>query len=116
MNPVEHVAEEIGHGLRVAGMDVVKGIAYPFVHTAQFCSVIETLIKEESPVKTAVIQLVQDAEAVDVDAVVAIASKGLNIPADIAAFKDVVTFFNAFRSQFLPVVESAYKELQSDIK
>lgn len=112
---MSNIIEQVGHGLKFAGKDIVKGIEYPFVHTAQFCSVIATLIKEESPVKDAVIALVKDAEAVDVDAVTAIASKGLNIPADIAAFKDVVTFFNAFRSQFLPVVQAAYKDLKADI-
>lgn len=113
---MSNIIEDVSHCLKVAGKDIIKGIEYPFVHTAQFCSVIATLIKEESPVKDAVIALVRDAEAVDVDAVTAIASKGLNIPADIAAFKDVMTFFNAFRSQFLPVVEAAYKELQTDVK
>jgi hypothetical protein len=113
---MSNIIEEVGHGLKAAGKDIVKGIEYPFVHTAQFCSVIATLIKEESPVKDAVIALVKDAEAVDVDAVAAIGSKGLNIPADIAVFKDVVTFFNAFRSEFLPVVAAAFKELQGDIK
>lgn len=98
------------------GKDILHGIEYPFVHTAKFIAVLGTLVKESTPVKDAIIALVRSAEAVDVDVVNAIVSKGLNLPEDLAAFKDVKSFFIAFRTQFLPVVEAAYKELQTDIK
>jgi hypothetical protein len=100
MNEVEKISEDIG-----------KAVAYPFVHTAQFIAVLGTAMKDEPEVQAALIALIKSAEAVDVDAVSAIASKGLDLPDDLKAIADVQAFFTQFKSQFLPVVEAAYKQV-----
>jgi hypothetical protein len=98
------------------GEDVLHAVEYPFVHTAQAIAVLSSLIKHSSPVKDAIVALVKAAEVVDVDAVSVIAAKGIDVPADIKAFADVEAFFIAFKTQFLPVIEAAYKDLAADVK
>ena len=55
MNKFEHVAENVVK-------DAVAALEFPFKRTAQFVSVINTAIKNEPPVKTAVIGLVKQVE------------------------------------------------------
>jgi hypothetical protein len=59
---------------------------------------------------------VKSAEVVDVDAVQVIATKGIDVPEDIATFTAVQAFFTQFKTVFLPVIEAAYKDLKLDVQ
>jgi hypothetical protein len=105
MNEFEKIAEDIG-----------KGVAYPFVHTAQFVKVLGDALTETPAVKTAVVQIVQAGEKIVADAGVDAVSKGLDLTSDLATVADVQSFFQLFATKFLPVVQAAYKELAADAK
>lgn len=111
-NPIE----TIGHGLKVAAEHTGKVIAYPFTHTAHFVAVLGTALKEEPTVRSAVEGLVKAAEVVIADGGADIAEKGLNLVDDLKTVADVQAFFKYFTGTFLPVVETAYKDLQADVK
>ena len=105
MNKFEKVLSEIGH--------VVE---WPFVHTAQFVKLLDEVIKDEPVVKSAITGLVAAAERAITDTEVAVNDKGVDIPADILAVTDAESFFAYFKNSFLPVIEAAYKALESDTK
>jgi len=73
-----------------------------------------TALKDTPEVKTAVVALIKAAEAVDVDAVGAIAAKGIDLPEDLKAIADVQAFFALFKKSFVPTVEAAYKDVEAD--
>ena len=100
-------------GVEAVGKDVLHVVEYPFVHAAQMVAVLTEAMKDEPTVKQAIVGLVDQAEGVDVDAVAAIASKGINLADDLKALQDAASFFAYFKNSFLPVVEAAYKDIQS---
>ena len=91
-----------------------KGVAYPFVHTAQFCALMVDALKDAPDVKAATVQLVEDGEKIVSDAGLDIVSKGVNFVQDEQTVADVVAFFEYFKNSFLPVVEKTYKQLKAD--
>lgn len=100
--------------LEKIGSDVGKVIAYPFVHTEHVIKVLDAIVKDSPQVRDAILGLVQQAATVDADVLQAIASKGMNLPVDLKTLDDAATFFQYFRSQFLPVIEQAYKDLNAN--
>ena len=80
----------------------------PFVHTAKFVAVLSDAIKNEPPVKAAIVGLVQAAEAAIGDVSIAAATKGADIPEDLKAVTDIESFFVYFTNSFLPAIESAW--------
>ena len=105
MNEFEKIAKDVAHA-----------IEWPFANTVKFVTILNEAIKDEPPVKTAIVGLVAAAERAASDASVAVAGKGVNIPADILAVTDAETFFTYFHITFLPAIESAYKSLAADAK
>jgi hypothetical protein len=91
-----------------------KGIAYPFVHTAQFVELIADVLKDAPEVKSDLTQLVELGEIVIADVGADIATTGLNFADDTKTLADVQVFFAYFQSTFLPNVEAAYKALKGD--
>lgn len=98
------------------GKEILHGIEYPFVHTAQFIKVLGDAMKHTPAVKQAIIDLVLAGEKIVGDAGSDIAAKGLNLASDLQTIADVQAFFKLFSSEFMPVVEAAYKELSADAK
>jgi hypothetical protein len=96
--------------------DTLHVIEWPFENTVKFVSLVDETIKDEPPVKAAIVGLVAAAERAITDTATAAASKGANVPADILAVTDAESFFAYFKNSFLPVVESAYKSLTADTK
>lgn len=103
MNEFEKIAKDVAHV-----------IAWPFENTVKFVSILDEAIKDEPPVKAAIVGLVAAAERAITDTATAAASKGVNIPADVEAVTDAESFFVYFKNSFLPVIESAYKSLAAD--
>jgi hypothetical protein len=105
MNEFEKIAKDVAHV-----------IVWPFVNTAKFVTILDDAIKDEPPVKAAIVGLVAAAEKVATDTTVAAVGKGVNVPADIQAVTDAESFFVYFKNSFLPAIESAYKSLAADTK
>lgn len=110
------MSNPIVHGLEVAGKDIVKVVEFPFTKTAEFIKVLGDGMKQTPAVKQAVIDLVQAGEKIVGDAGSDIAAKGLNLVTDLQTIADVQAFFKLFSSEFLPVVETAYSQLDTDTK
>ena len=108
-NEIERIAETVGK-------DIIHGVEYPFVHTAQFIAVIDTAVKNSPAVKAAIIDLVKQAEIVISDTGKDIAAKGIDITEDVQTLTDAKAFFVYFESVFIPLVETIYKEIVSDNK
>jgi len=100
-------------GVETAGKDILHVMEYPFVHAAQMAAVLTKVMNDEPAVKQAIVGLVAQAEAVDVNAVAVIASKGTDVSADLKTLQEAASFFSYFKNSFLPVVEVAYKDLQA---
>jgi hypothetical protein len=112
MNPMN----AIGHDLKVAAVDVAKGIEYPISFLVKAESVIASAIKDQPEVKTAVISLIAQAESVIGDVATASAAKGIDLASDAKALADAETFFNYFKSTFIPLVEQVYTEVAADVQ
>lgn len=111
-NPIQ----EIGHGIKVAAVDVAKGIEYPISFLVKAESVITSAIKDQPEIKSAVISLITQAESVIGDVATASAAKGINLASDAKALSDAESFFEYFKSTFIPLVEAVYKEVAADVQ
>jgi flagellar hook assembly protein FlgD len=107
--------EAIGHGVKVAAEDVVKGVADAIEFLPKAEKVIATAIKDDPQVKTAVLELVKQAEAVIGDTASAAADKGINLADDAKALADAEAFFTWFKTSFVPLVEQIYAEVKTDL-
>jgi hypothetical protein len=108
--------EAIGHGLKVAAEDVARGIEYPVVFLMKAEKVLASAIQDQPEIKTAVLQLVSQAQAVIGDTAGAVAEKGFNLSQDAKALADAEAFFSYFKSTFIPLVEKIYSEVSTDLK
>lgn len=106
----------VGHGIKVAAVDVAHGIEYPISFLLKAESVIASAIKDQPEIKSAVISLIAQAEAVIGDVATASAAKGINLASDAKALADAESFFEYFKSTFIPLVESVYAEVAADVK
>jgi hypothetical protein len=119
-----NVFETIGHDVKVGAEDVGKGVEkaveFAIVHPIEFCvkaeAVIASAVKDSPEVKTAVLGLVKQATGVIGDVATATAEKGINLADDAKALADAEAFFNYFKSTFIPLVESLYAEVKTDVQ
>jgi ABC-type transporter Mla subunit MlaD len=109
------VIDKIGHDIEVAGKDVAHVVEWPFARASQMVSTLTAAINQGPAVRAAIVGLVQQAEAVDADAVAVLAAKGVDVGEDVATLQAVAALFAYFKNSFLPVVEAAYKDIQSAI-
>lgn len=107
-----NVFEEIGHGVKEAAVDVAKGAAWPFEHFAQLIKALDVAMVDTPKAKEAIIGLIQQIELLSSETMIAVATKGLNIPDDIQAVIQLKAFVTYVRDTFLPQVES----IVSDVK
>jgi len=109
MNEFEHIAETVGK-------DTLAVVEFPFKRTAEFVTVINTAIKDATPVKAAVIDLVKQAEGLIADGADDVSEKGLNLPEDLQTWKDVQAFIDYLKGTFFPLVASIYTEVAAEVK
>ncbi len=110
-----NIIEDIGHGLKVVAVDVAHAVEYPITFLVRAEKVIASAIKDQPDVKTAVLSLVKQAEAVIGDVATAGAEKGVNLADDAKALADAEVFFEYFKSTFVPLVEKVYTEIAADV-
>lgn len=119
-----NVFKTIGHDVKVGAEDVGKGVEkaveYAIVHPIEFCvkaeAVIASAIKDSPEVKTAVLDLVKQANGVIGDVATDIADKGINLSANAKTLTDAEAFFTYFKSTFIPLVESLYAEIKAEVE
>jgi hypothetical protein len=100
--------------VRTVGKDALHIVEFPFVRSQEFVKLLGDAMTQTPAVKAAVIELVKAGESIIGDSTADIATKGLDLVSDIKTVADVQAFFKIFAGTFLPVVESAYRELKAD--
>ncbi len=119
-----NVFEAIGHDVKVGAVDVAKGVEkgveYAVIHPIEFCvkaeKVLASAIKDQPEVKNAVLALVKQASSVIADVGTDVAEKGINLQDDAKTLADAEAFFNYFKANFIPLVESLYAEVKADVQ
>jgi uncharacterized protein YbjQ (UPF0145 family) len=98
-------------------LNIVDGhyIAKALTFSEKAASVIATAIKDSPQLKAALTELVTKAEAIGADAVVDAAGKGINLAADAKTLADAEAFFTWIISTLVPLVESVYSEVKTDL-
>ncbi len=113
MNKFEQGLKDVGH----VALNVVDGkyIAEAVTWTEKAESVLATAIKDQPELKATLTTLVQKAEAIGTDAVTDVAGKGLNLAADAKTLADAEAFFAWIISTLVPLIESVYTEVKTDL-
>ena len=115
-NKFEQALGTVGHDIKVGAEDVGKAVVWLPSRLNQAEKVIASVIKDSPVVKQDVITLIAKSTAVEAMIASDIATKGLNLPADLAtveAIKDLVAFL---RGQFFTDMTTAYGEISADVK
>lgn len=96
--------------------DIGKGIAWPFVHGAQLLSILNTALRDEPAVKTAVTGLIAQIGMLTAEGSVVISGQGLNITADMAELVAAKALWSYVVNTFLPAVDAAWKDVASEVQ
>jgi hypothetical protein len=118
MNEFEKAADEIGHGLKVAGEDIAKGVKFVITDGDKLIKVISDAKTLTPEFKAELKTLLDDLKPIAAAMAPVVASGGKDLGADILAIQPVIqdvvrTAKDAFA--FLPTLEAAYKELEGDL-
>jgi hypothetical protein len=111
-NPIE----AIGHGLKVAAEDVAKAVEYPIEFLVKAEKVLASAIQNQPAIKTAVLNMIKQAETVIADTSTVVADKGFDLTVDAKALADAEAFFGYFKNTFVPLVEKVYSEVTVDLQ
>lgn len=95
----------------IDGKYIVEALSW----TEKASAVLATVIKEQPDLKETLTELVSKAETIGADIVADAAGKGLNLASDAKTLADVEDFFKWFSSTVVPLIESVYGELKTDI-
>lgn len=111
----DNVFQKIGHGIETVGKDIghviVEGIEFP----DKAAKVINTVVKDVPQFKAELLTLITDGKSVLVDAMDAASAKGLNWTEDLSIIAAIEAFAAYFKNTFLPAVEAAYNEVNTDV-
>jgi hypothetical protein len=108
--------QKIEAGVVTVAKDIAYGVEYPVEFLTKAEKIIASAIKDQPEIKTAVLNLVKQAQTVIADSVSVAAGKGIDLVADAKALADAETFFGYFKSTFIPLVEQVYAEVAADLK
>lgn len=111
-NEFTKIAGDVGHGIEVAVKDVVE--IPKFVVKA--AAVLGTAIKDQPEVKNVLTTLVSKAEAITASGALDVSQKGLNLISDAATIALVQDFFTYVKTAVVPMVESIYEDVKSDVE
>ena len=101
--------------IKKIGEKVISIVEYPIKHAIQIAELLGTAEKDAPEVKTAIVGLVEQFDAIGPDAIAIYASKGVNVAADLDALAKLQALFQYFSGTFVPAIEAAYTDLKSDI-
>jgi hypothetical protein len=114
-NPIAHAAEVVGHDLKIAVVDTGHAIIKTVEFLPHAVKLLDTAIQDQPKVKEAVIDLIKQAGVVTGDVTIDVTDKGVNLVADLQTLKDIVAFFNYFKSTWVPLIEQLYGEVKADL-
>jgi hypothetical protein len=116
---MSNVIKEVGHGLKVAGEEIIKGVEY-VGHVADDVIKVITDAKQLAPqFKTELSVLIADAEPIATILAPVIASSGENVALDLAAVGPVLGDIRKLVADFvtfLPVLKQAVADVENDTK
>ena len=101
--------------IKKIGEKVISIVEWPIKHSVQVAELLGTAIEDEPEVKTAIVGLVQQFEAIGADTAADIAANGLNLASDVKTVADVQVLFKYFTSTFIPAIEKAFSDFQVDV-
>ena len=102
--------------LKTIGTDIVRVIEAPFKYAEKVEEILATTIKDEPALKSVVVTLVSKVEGLIADGSLDVATKGLSVTDDAKTLADLQAFGAWFAASFVPVVESVYSEVVTDLK
>ena len=111
-NEIEKIGEEVVHGIETAAKDVAEVV----VELPKAVRALDTIIKEEQPVKADLKQFITLCEKVTGDIKTDVAEHGFNIADDEQTLADANAAFAYFRSTLLPELEKVVGEVESDVE
>ncbi len=112
---MSNIIVKIGKGIETAGKDVADVVVDMTSFLGKAESVIVTAVKDQPAVKAAILQLISQANSVIADGTKAAALDGVNLAADGVTIADAETFFTYFKTTFIPLVESLYSSIKTDL-
>lgn len=112
---MDNIFEEAGHGIEAVAKDIAHVVVEAVEFPAKATKVITTLMKDYPELRAELQTLVIDGQKALVDGVAAVGAKGLNWAEDVAVVGDVTAFARYFKDVFVPAVEKAYGELNTDV-
>lgn len=114
-NPIVHAAQVVGHDIKVAAIDTEKAVVKTVEFLPHAIKLLDTAIADQPQVKQAVVDLIKQAGVVTGDVTIDITDKGINLVADLQTLKDIVAFFDYFKSTWVPLIEKIYGEVKADL-
>lgn len=102
--------------IKKIGEKVLSVVEFPFKYGKQIDAVLSTAMKDTPQLKTAIVGLTQQFEAIEPDVLAAIAASGLNVADDIKAAVDFKSLFSYVQGTFFPAIEDTYKDVKADIE
>ena len=111
-NPIE----TIGHDLKVAAVDVEHAVVKAVEFLPHAIELLDTAIKDQPAVKSAVQELIKQGTAIAGDVTLAAVAKGIDLAADSKALADAETFVSYFVGTFLPLIETIYTAAKADVQ
>lgn len=100
--------------IKKIGEKILSIVEWPIVHSVMLFEMLKDFEEDEPKVKTAIVGLVEQFEALTPDVLEALADKGMDIPEDMKAAADVKALFSYFKDKFLPAIEDAYADFKKD--
>jgi Glu-tRNA(Gln) amidotransferase subunit E-like FAD-binding protein len=113
---MSNVFTTIGHDVKVAAVDTARVVVKVVEFLPKAEKIIASAVKDQPILKQAIIDLVKQASAVVGDVSLDVAQKGMNLMQDAKTLADAEAFFLYFKSKFVPLVESVYKEVEADLQ
>jgi hypothetical protein len=95
---------------------IATGIEWPFVHGGQVIRTIETALKDEPVVKTAVVGLLAEIATISEDGAVAVAARGMDFADDMQTIADAQKLWKYVTTVFIPAVDAAYVDLKTAVE
>lgn len=95
--------------------DIGKVVVWPIDHLGKVISAINTALKAEPAVKTAIVGLLTKIQTLTNDAAAAATADGLNVPADMATATAAAALFTYIKDTFIPQLEAAYNSEKAAI-
>ena len=97
------------------GTDVLKGVEAPFKFIDKAEQVLATAIKDEPELKTVITTLVQKASTIGAAVTLDVSEKGVNLIDDATTLSELKDFFTYFNASVVPVIESVYGQVKTDV-